>query len=496
VRDDDTGEDAPNPGLASAEPAEPSGLSELSEPTGDALPLAPTPSTRSAPRASSSRSSAGIPVRAMTRSAKIAALPIAAAGRATWGLGRRMGGAPAEMVAAELQARTAEQVFRVLGELKGGAMKFGQVMSIFEAVLPDEIAAPYRASLTKLQEAAPPMPTATVHRVLTEDFGDDWRDWFAEFDDQPAAAASIGQVHRARWWDGREVAVKIQYPGAGDALRADLVQISRLGRMVGSLVPGLDVRPLLAELEERIVEELDYRLEAQAQDAFARGFDGDVDFAVPHVVQGAEHVIVSEWLPGRPLSDIIAHGTQAERNHAGLLYVRFLFAGPARVGLLHADPHPGNYRLADGNRLGVLDYGAAARLPGGLPPSIGRLLRLAVDEEPDAVLDGLRAEGFVRPGVTVQAEELLDYLNPFVEPARVETFSFTREWMREQFNRVKDPRSPGYTVGWKLTLPPSYLLIHRTWLAGIGVLSQLGVDAPFRSELERWLPGFADGQAA
>src|SRR5690349_21055555 len=203
-----------------------------------------------------------LPRRAVTRTAKLATLPIGLAGRATLGLGKRIGGRPAELVAAELQARTAEQVFQVLGQLKGGAMKFGQAMSVFEAALPEEMAAPYRAALTKLQEAAPPLPAATVHAVLAQQLGADWRGMFPVFDDQPAAAASIGQVHKAVWTDGREVAVKIQYPGAGKALLGDLRQLGRLARVFAVFTPGLDIKPLLTELEARVAEELDYRLEA------------------------------------------------------------------------------------------------------------------------------------------------------------------------------------------------------------------------------------------
>src|ERR1700683_2404680 len=210
-----------------------------------------------------------LPYRAVTRTAKLATLPMGFAGRTALGLGKRIGGRPAELVVEEIQQRTAEQIFRVLGELKGGAMKLGQALSIFEAALPPEIAGPYRATLTRLQESAPPLPARTVHQVLAADLGEDWRDQFEEFNDTPAAAASIGQVHQAGWHDGRRVAVKIQYPGAGRALISDLNQLSRAGRLFGMLMPGLEVKPLLDELKDRVTEELDYGLEASSQRAFA-----------------------------------------------------------------------------------------------------------------------------------------------------------------------------------------------------------------------------------
>src|SRR5579875_722700 len=273
-----------------------------------------------------------VPRRAVTRTAKLAGLPIGFAGRTALGIGKRIGGRPAEAVAEEIQRRTAEQIFKVLGELKGGAMKLGQALSIFEAALPPEIAGPYRATLTMLQESAPPLPARTVHKVLAEDFGEDWRDRFTEFSDEPAAAASIGQVHRAIWRDGRpakrerQVAVKIQYPGAGKALLNDFTQLSRAGRLFAVLMPGLDAKPLLDELRNRVAEELDYHLEATSQQAFADAYAGDPDIFVPNVVMATDHVLVTEWMDGTPLSKVISDGTKEDRDRAGILLVRFLFS--------------------------------------------------------------------------------------------------------------------------------------------------------------------------
>ena len=430
-----------------------------------------------------------LPRNAVTRAAKLATLPAGIAGRAAWGLGKRLGGKPAEAVAAEMQARTAEQLFKVLGELKGGAMKFGQALSVFESALPEEMAAPYRAMLTKLQDSAPPLPAETVHKVLAQELGPRWRRSFLEFDDVPVAAASIGQVHRGVWRDGREVAVKIQYPGAGKALISDLNQISRVARVATVWIPGIEIGPILDELKSRMSEELDYNLEARSQAKFAKGFDGDPHFAIPKVVKNSEHVIISEWQEGRPLSQVIADGTVEERDVAASLYMEFLLEGPDRVGLLHADPHQGNYRITPDGRLGVIDFGAVNRLPHGLPPEMGTFLSMALEGDAQGTLDGLRGIGFVRQGIDLDAERLLEYLAPFVDPLRTDRFRFSREWIREVFAYINDPRRPNYSVGMKLNLPAEYLLIHRVWIGGIGVLCQLGGEVEGRKIVGAHLHG-------
>ena len=433
-----------------------------------------------------------IPRRAVGRTARLAALPLGFAGRAALGFGKRVTGIASEVISAEVQQRTAEHLFKVLGQLKGGAMKLGQAMSVFEAALPEEIAGPYREALTKLQEAAPPLPAASVHRVLAAELGPRWRQRFRALDDTPAAAASIGQVHRAVWKDGREVAVKVQYPGAGEALIADLGQLSRLASLFRVVQPGLDVKPLVSELRARITEELDYELEAAAQKGFAKAYAGDGEILVPRVVAAAPKVLVTEWIDGMPLSRVIASGSPAQRDLAGLRLATLHFSAPTRAGLLHADPHPGNFRLLPDGRLGVLDFGAVARLPGGHPEPVGRLSRLAIEGRADEVLAGLRAEGFVRADAEIDAEAVLQFIAPMLEPIMADEFRFSRAWLRGQAARVANPRSPAYQLGRHLNLPPGYLLIHRVTLGSIGVLCQLEACAPYRGVVERWLPGFAE----
>jgi predicted unusual protein kinase regulating ubiquinone biosynthesis (AarF/ABC1/UbiB family) len=371
-------------------------------------------------------------------------------------------------------------------------MKMGQALSVFEAALPEDLAGPYRAALTKLQEAAPPLPAASVHKVLHESLGEGWRDLFKEFDDKPAAAASIGQVHRAIWADGRDVAVKVQYPGAGEALRSDLNQMARFAGLFKAIQPGLDVKPLVQEIRDRVTEELDYELEAASQRAFAAAFDGDPDICVPGVLASSPRVLVTEWIEGMPLSTIIASGTVEERDAAGTKMALLHFSAPARVELLHADPHPGNFRMLPDGRLGVLDFGAVARLPGGHPEVIGRLTRLALAGDADAVLSGLQDEGFVKRDAKIDAAAVLGYIRPMLDPVAEPRFRFSRAWLRAEAGRLANPKSPAYAMSRQLNLPPSYMLTHRVTLGSIGVLCQLEAEAPYREIIERWLPGFAE----
>ena len=431
-----------------------------------------------------------IPRGAAGRAARLASLPLGHAGRSARGLGRRLGGTPAEVVNEEIQRRTAEQLFAVLGSLKGGAMKVGQALSVLEAAMPEDYVEPYREMLVRLQDAAPPMSTDEVHAVLARDLGHRWRAEI-EIEDAPVAAASIGQVHRGVAADGRTIAVKVQYPGADKALRSDLQQIARLARVATTWMPAMDIKPVTEELLAAADEELDYGLEAAHQRAFAEAFRGDPEVLVPDVVRQTRHVLVSEWLEGASLNQVIREADQDVRDRVGELYFEFLLRGPALAGLLHADPHPGNFRLTPDGRLGVVDYGAVARLPEGIPPIIGTLVRAALAGDGEAVVAGLRGEGFIRPGIEVDADDVLAYLLPFVEPLREPTHAFTREWLRAATKGVTDLRAPEFATGMRMNMPREYAMIHRVFVGAMGVLSQLGATVPARGLMERHLPGFA-----
>ncbi|WP_072916623.1 ABC1 kinase family protein [Geodermatophilus obscurus] len=431
----------------------------------------------------------GPPRGRLARTARLAALPAAHAGRTAVGIGKRLGGRLAEAVAAQVQQRTAEQLFAVLGQLKGGAMKVGQAMSAMEAALPEQLAGPFRESLVKLQEAAPAMPTPLVHGQLEGAFGPDWRRLFRDFDDRPVAAASVGQVHRAAWSDGTPVAVKVQYPGAGAALVADLGVLQALTPLVQAAAPGLDARQLLAELRDRLVDEVDYVREADAQTAFADAYRDDPDIAVPDVLAVEGQVLVTRWVDGTPLARVIADGTPDDRDRAGQLLVRLLASAPVRARRLHGDPHPGNFRLLPDRRLAVLDFGATEALPDGWPARLGPLLAAGRDGDAVALHRIAASAGLLRPD-RVTETALLALLDPYLQPLRSPSYRFTRAWMQEQTRLASDPFSAAARTQRRLTIPPRHLLLQRVAAGLAGVLCSLDATVAVDTELRRWLPGY------
>jgi len=425
------------------------------------------------------------------RTLRLLSLPAGALVLAAEGRIRTLAGADRERVRTELRARNTERTRRVLGELKGGALKAGQLLSTVEALFPSDPSATWRETLTGLQQDNPALPFSDIEPVLVQELGPRWPSLFSSFDPVAAAAASIGQVHRAIWADGRPVAVKVQYPGMREALESDVRAVSVLSRAAALVARGLALPPLVAELRERLLEELDYLYEAAAQRRFALAYDADPRFVVPAVVQATPRVLVQQWLDGTPLARVAELGSQAERDRAAELYQLFLVSGPERAGLLHTDPHPGNFRITADGRLGVLDFGSTLRLPDGMPPTFGRLIAALLSGDEAAVLIRLREDGFLDPGRTLEVGKLIDYMAPFSEPARHERFTFSRDWLRGEFGRVNDPRNPDFGVALQLRMPSEHLFTHRVWLGMVGVLCQLEATVPVRAVLDRWLPGFS-----
>ncbi|MET9486862.1 AarF/ABC1/UbiB kinase family protein [Nocardia sp. NPDC006630] len=437
----------------------------------------------------------------LARSAKIAALPMGIMARRMTATGKAiMTGADRGTIDDALIDKAADEVFRVLGELKGGAMKLGQALSVAEAAVPSRFADRYRDALSRLQNQAPPMPTAQAHRVLDEQLGTRWRERFTTFEDEPVAAASIGQVHRAVWKDGRTVAVKIQYPGADIALMSDLKLLQMLSGTFGVFMPGVDVRALIDEFVARTEDELDYRLEADHQRHFAAAYAGDPNFFVPRVIASAPKVMVTEWMAATPLSKIIAEGTAQQRNRAGELLVEFGLSSPKRVGALHCDPHPGNYQLLDDGRLGIIDFGATIALPDGLPPVVGELARLAVAEDYDALMAALHANGFVRPGHHIDLEPIKRVVAPIVAELQGDRLRITRDLLQGHMSRAMEMQNMSVNNTFAVRTPPELpdlVMLGRVLGGVIAVCAQLDAEGAYLGLVERWLPGYLqEGEAA
>ena len=425
------------------------------------------------------------------RNAKLASLPVGMAGRAALGIGKRLTGKSKDDVNAELMEKAANQLFNVLGELKGGAMKVGQALSVLEAAIPEEFGEPYREALTKLQKDAPPLSAAKVHRVLDGQLGTKWRDRFTSFDDEPVASASIGQVHKGVWSDGREVAVKIQYPGADEALRADLKTMRRMTTVLRQLAPGADVQAVVDELIERTEMELDYRLEADNQRAFAKAYEGHPHFFVPHVVGSAPKVMVSEWTEGKSMAEIIRKGTPDERDLCGTRLFELTFDAPARVGMMHGDAHPGNFMMMADGRMTVIDFGAVAPLPDGLPVEMGMMIRYAMEKNYDLLLPAMERIGFIRAGEQLSVEAVDEMLAQYVEPVQVPVFHYTRKWLQRHAAQNMERAPQQIKMARQMDLPASLAIPLRVIGSTVAISCQLDCHVPVQAMALELIPGFA-----
>jgi predicted unusual protein kinase regulating ubiquinone biosynthesis (AarF/ABC1/UbiB family) len=471
--------------------------------------------------AAGSRERPVLPTGALERTSRLAMLPLRHAAR-TAAAASRLSRAATDQVA----ARTAEQVFATLGELKGGAAKLGQAMSVFEAAMPEEIAAPYRSALRRLTDAAPAMPAEVARRVVAADlvvaYGPGWQDRLVAFDDIPAAAASIGQVHRGKWRiDGGqvvEVAVKVQYPGVGQALRSDLRQARLLARVAARLT-RLNVSGLAAELAGRIAEELDYEREGRIQAEVAAAFThhlpkeiaaaraagaheppGRTSVTVPAVFAATPRVLITRWLEGAPLSalldgrtDLLPGGWRELDDRdaadlAGRLLGHAIYAPAACTGWMHADLHPGNFLLLPGGRLGMLDFGAVAATPGGIPAPFGQLAAAVLAGDGPAAIRLARQAGALAPDAQADPRLVIELLYPLAATGAGTSFTYSRAWLRGLMAHLTQPRFA--PVLRDLTPPPQYALLWRATLSAAGLFAQLGATVPTRGFHLAYSPGF------
>ncbi|UGT44353.1 AarF/ABC1/UbiB kinase family protein [Nocardia yamanashiensis] len=440
-------------------------------------------------RRSASENTGQPPTSPILRNAKMATLPVAYAARKAGGLGRRATGTSKAQVDLDIQARTAQHMFEVLGELKGCAAKFGQLLALYELALPPELGAPYREALSQLQDSAPAMLPAAVDQAMAAQLGPDWRELFADFDFRATAAASVGQVHRATWHDGRTVAVKLMYPGARESVRSDLAQIRRMAPLATIFMPGADVNSVAEAFVACIDDELDYTREAETQRVFADAFADDPDFVVPRVVHQQGDVVISEWLDGIPLSRVIATGAQAERDRVGMLVLRFVMSSFTRTGLIYTDTHPGNFRIMRDGRLGIVDYGACSPFPEHFPHLFAELADCLFNGTHAELDAALRRHGFLEADREFDIEAFVALLEPISALMFPRTVHLTTPWLREQVKRATSLRLSN--VARQLTTPAEFTALGRTLLTTIGVLCQLNAEGAFRDELFVYCPELA-----
>ncbi len=379
--------------------------------------------------------------------------------------------------------RTAEDVARELGNMKGALMKAGQLLSFIVEALPE----PAQQALASLYSDAAPMSGELAAKVVRDELGRDPDQVFLDWSAQPIAAASIGQVHRAVTRDGRLVAVKVQYPGVGDAIEADLANADALYRLFSAFtLKGLDTRALVDELRLRMRDELDYRLEAANIVEFRRLFDGHPFVHIPELVpeHSSQRVLTAEWADGLSWAEFTALASPAALHRAGESIWRFAQHAILRAGVFNGDPHPGNYRFSPDGDVTFLDFGLVKRWAPGewelLAPSMDAIV---VHRDPERLVSSMEASGFLKPGHGLSPEAVYDYVSSPYRPYLSDTFTFTREFMKDTVSRIIDINGPHADVIAKLDMPPSFVVLDRVVWGVNALLGKWQITAPWRAML-------------
>ena len=406
---------------------------------------------------------------------------------------RRVGnsGDRREVLDQQFVIRTSEDVARELGNMKGALMKFGQLLSFIMEALPEDA----QKALATLQSDAKPMAPGLAAKMVTDELGQSPERIFLDWQITPVAAASVGQVHRAVTRDGRDVAVKVQYPGVAGAIEADLDNAEAMYRLGTAFVlKGLDAKGLVDELRNRMRDELDYELEAASQTEFGTHFAGHPFITIPAVdlATSTKRVLTTEWAEGLPWAEFESVATPAARQRAGESIWRFAQHAVHRIGAFNGDPHPGNYKFSIDGDVTFLDFGLVKRWTPGewqqLAPSLDAIV---VHRDPDRLVAVMEEIGFLRTGHGLAPQQVYDYVSTPYTPYLTDTFTFTRAFVRDAMTTVIDVKGPHAAVIEKLNMPPSFVILDRVVWGVSAILGKLEVTAPWRSMLLEYRDGGA-----
>jgi predicted unusual protein kinase regulating ubiquinone biosynthesis (AarF/ABC1/UbiB family) len=384
----------------------------------------------------------------------------------------------------DLALETAEDVATTLGAMKGVLMKLGQMASYID----DGLSPSVRRTLSRLQDSVPPMSPELAARVVQEELGGPPEQVFARWDPEPIAAASIGQVHRAITLDGRAVAVKVQYPGIAETIAADLGNVALLRRMLRITAPSQDVDALLAELRERVLEELDYRQEAENQRSFAAYYDGHPTIMIPKIIDElcTRRVVTSELADGARFAEL-AGWPQDERDLAAETIYRFVFRSLYEMHAFNGDPHPGNYLFHGGGKVTFLDFGLVKHFTADeLQPLMQMARYLCVNHDPEGFRRNLEKAGFLVPGAPLSTEDIVEHMAVFYDTVRESRpLTMTGDYSSAVVRRFFDVRSPVTTYA---QIPRSYVILQRINLGLFGLLGELTATANWRAIAEEIWP--------
>jgi predicted unusual protein kinase regulating ubiquinone biosynthesis (AarF/ABC1/UbiB family) len=389
-----------------------------------------------------------------------------------------------EQLRNDLAMRTADDVLATLGTMKGVMVKLGQMASYVD----DGLAPSVRRTLSRLQDSVPPMSPELASGMIAEELGAPPERLFARWDPEPVAAASIGQVHRAITADGRAVAVKVQYPGIAETMAADLDNVALLRRMLRITAPSQDVDGLIGELRERVLEELDYRREAENQRLLHDYFEGHPTISVPAVVPelSSRRVVTSDLVTGARFAKL-ADWSQQERDLAGETLYRFVFRSLYEVHAFNGDPHPGNYLFHGGGKVTFLDFGMVKHFTDAdLLPLMQMARNLCVTDDPAAFRASMEEAGFLVPGAPLSDAQIVDHLAVFYQLIRErEPVEVTGDYASAVVRRFFDVRSP---VAQYARIPQSYVVLQRINLGLFALLGDMHATANWRAIAEEIWP--------